>query len=349
MFGCRSGFRPKLSGATAIKDDYTSQLKAATKEDDSQVEKLAWRSGVRMTVRDDDAPSIDSQLVRNLIAAQFPHWRHLPVEPVLPGGWDNRTFRLGDTMSVRLPSRRAYVPQVEKEHRWLPRLAKKLPLPIPVPLARGVPGEGYPFPWSIYRWLDGQPADRNAISDINRFATDVAGFLAALHRIEAHNGAPAGEHNFHRGGRLSVYDAETRAAIATLADRIDTAAATSLWDRALASHWANSPVWVHGDIAWGNLLVADGALCAVIDFGSSAVGDPACDLVIAWTFLAGSSREAFRLAIDLDHDTWSRARGWALWKALITAAGHDGNQREAAQSWQVIEEVLSEHRSLPMA
>jgi aminoglycoside phosphotransferase (APT) family kinase protein len=291
-------------------------------------------------------PFIDAALVRRLIAAQFPEWAGLAVRPVEPGGWDNRTFRLGDHMLARLPSGSAYVAQVEKEHRWLPELAPHLPLPIPVPLAKGAPDDAYPWPWSVYRWLEGSPAATERIADLDRFARSLAGFLVALHRVDATGGPPAGQHNFHRGGRLAVYNVETRAALAALRGRIDTAAAEAVWTAALGSRWQGPPVWVHGDVASGNLLVANGHLCAVIDFGCSAVGDPACDLVIAWTLFSGGSREAFRTALSLDADTWSRARGWALWKALITAAGHDGNQRDSEKAWQVIDELLSDHRRL---
>ena len=224
---------------------------------------------------------IDSELVRNLIGQQFPQWVHLPIRPVEPGGWDNRTFRLGNDMSVRLPSAERYVAQVEKEHRWLPVIAPHLPLPVPVPLARGVPAEGYPWPWSVYRWLEGEPASDGHIADLDRFARSLADFLNALYRIDASGGPAAGAHNFHRGGTLAVYDAETRAALTALADRIDVVNADKVWRDALASEWRMPPVWVHGDVAIGNLLVRNGELCGVIDFGSMAVGDPACDLVIS--------------------------------------------------------------------
>ncbi|CAN7765579.1 aminoglycoside phosphotransferase family protein [Mesorhizobium sp. LjNodule214] len=287
---------------------------------------------------------IDVTLVRRLIAAQFPNWADLPVEPVEPGGWDNRTFRLGDDKSVRLPSAASYVAQVEKEQRWLPRLAPHLPLPIPVPLAKGAPGQGYPWPWSVYGWLRGRPAANGGIADPTQFARSLADLLLALYRIDATGGPPAGQHNFHRGGRLAVYDAETRTALSALTGRIDTDTAQEVWASALGSGWQRPPVWVHGDVASGNLLVEDGKLCGVIDFGSSAVGDPACDLAIAWIEFSGESRQAFRDALALDAETWARGRGWALWKALITASGHDGNQREAAKSWAVIDEVLADHR-----
>lgn len=290
----------------------------------------------------DQVVAIDASLVRRLIAAQFPEWGHLPITSVDPGGWDNRTFRLGEAMSVRFPSRARYVPQVEKEHRWLPELAPQLPLPIPLPLARGAPGEGYPWPWSVYAWLDGAPAEREAITDLDHFAWSLANFLLALYRIDARSGPAAGQHNFHRGGRLSAYDAETKRALEALDGRIDVSAAAKIWNRALASEWRGKLVWVHGDVAWGNLLVKDDRLSGVIDFGSSAVGDPACDLVIAWTFFEGSSRKVFRESMGLDDDTWDRARGWALWKALITVANYDDNQREIDNTRRVLDVLLSE-------
>jgi aminoglycoside phosphotransferase (APT) family kinase protein len=287
---------------------------------------------------------IDAALVKQLIGTQFPQWAELPIAPVENGGWDNRTFHLGDSMSVRLPSAPPYVAQVEKEHRWLPVLAPQLPLPIPAPLARGAPGAGYPWPWSIYGWLDGKPARAERIHDLGRLAEDLARFLVALRKIDASNGPAAGAHNFHRGGSLTVYDTETRQAIVKLAGEIDTTAVTQVWDRALTTSWHGPPVWVHGDVAASNLLVNQGRLCAVIDFGCAGVGDPSCDLVIAWTFLDTASRHVFCSAIGLDPATWERARGWAIWKALITLVWHrDTNPAEAEKAIQVIRAVLDDH------
>lgn len=290
--------------------------------------------------------TIDAALVQRLIAAQCPQWAHLPVRPVVPGGWDNRTFHLGDGMTVRLPSAAAYVGQVEKEHHWLPRLAPQLPLPIPVPLAMGRPGEGYPWPWSVYRWLDGEITAAERVPDLPRFAADLAGFLVALQRADAAGGPPPGRHNFFRGASPSVYDAETRQALAALDGQIDTGAAAAVWQAALAATWDGQPVWFHGDIAVGNLLVRDGRLAAVIDFGTSGVGDPACDLAITWTFLTGDGREAFRRALPFDPGTWARGRAWALWKALIVAAQRPGttpDPQEIARSRRVIDAVLEDH------
>lgn len=261
--------------------------------------------------------AITASLVSRLVAAQFPKWADLPVRPVELNGNDNTTFRLGEGMLVRLPSADPYAPQVEKEHRWLPILAAQLPLPIPEPLAKGTPAYGYSREWSIYRWLDGQPATIERIADLGRFATDLAEFLVALYRIDPAGGPAPGEHNFFRGGPLSTYDAETRAAIATLDSEIDAHTATEVWEAALASTWSGSPVWFHGDVDATNLLVNDGRLSAVIDFGCSGVGDPACDATIAWTFFFGESRERFRAQLQWDDATWARAGGWALWKALI--------------------------------
>lgn len=284
--------------------------------------------------------TIDVPLVRRLVAAQFPEWADLPVRPVALSGWDNRTFHLGDAMTVRLPSAAGYVPAVEKEQRWLPTLAPHLPLPIPVPIARGVPGQGYPWPWSVNRWLDGENATLDRIVDLTRFAEDLAAFLVALQRIDPAGGPLAGAHSFYRGAALTVYDEETRRAITTLGDRIDGAAATAVWEAALAATWHCPRVWFHGDVASGNLLVRDGRLAAVIDFGTSGIGDPACDVVIAWTLLCGASRNAFRAALAVDDVMWTRGRGWALWKALIT---HDDiDPAKAADARRVVDTVLAE-------
>jgi aminoglycoside phosphotransferase (APT) family kinase protein len=287
---------------------------------------------------------IDSALVARLIVSQFPQWADRPITPAEPNGWDNRTFRLGADMSVRLPSAARYAAQVDKEHRWLPVLAPSLPLPIPVPLAVGVPADGYPWDWSVYRWLDGTPASTTDVDDLTELAMTLADFLTCLQRIDPTGGPPPGPHNFFRGGPVETYDAETRDAIAEVRDQISAETATAVWENALAATWRGKSVWVHGDVAASNLLVRNGRLSAVIDFGSSGVGDPACDLTIAWTLLSGASREAFRGALPVDDATWARGRGWALWKALITFAGNLGtNPAEAAAARRVINDVLAEH------
>jgi aminoglycoside phosphotransferase (APT) family kinase protein len=261
--------------------------------------------------------TIDEDLVRALVREQFPRWADLPVRQVLPGGWDNRTFRLGEDLAVRLPSAEGYAAAVEKEQRWLPALAPQLPLPIPEPVGHGTPTAEYPWAWSVNRWLDGTPALRS-IPDPPRFARDLAGFLTALRSADVTGGPIAGPHSFFRGGDLAVYEAEARAVIDDLPDRDLARWAGVVLDRALTTSWESDPVWVHGDVADGNLLVAGGRLSAVIDFGSSAIGDPSCDLVIVWTSFDRATAAVFQEAVGLDDATWQRAAGWALWKALIT-------------------------------
>ena len=261
---------------------------------------------------------ISSQLVRALLEAQFPHWASLPIAPVEPAGWDNRTFRLGEAMAVRLPSAECYAEQVEKEQRWLPWLAPQLSLGVPIPLAIGEPGAGYPWRWSVYRWIDGETVVTASNVDRSQLASELARFLAKLQSLDAAAGPAPGAHNFHRGGALSIYEEQTRRALAALTEEIDAARATGIWDEALATSWERAPVWIHGDVAAGNLLLKDGRLTAVIDFGCCAVGDPACDLIAAWTIFDTSSADIFRSGLPLDPATWQRARGWALWKALIT-------------------------------
>lgn len=285
---------------------------------------------------------IDAVLAARLVAEQFPQWADLPVVPVEFGGWDNRTFRLGDTMTVRLPSAEGYTSSVEKELTWLPRLAPALPCPIPVPVAAGVPSEIFPWPWSVRRWIEGRPAATATVVDPVGLATQLAGFLHALQRVDPTGGPQAGEQSFYRGTDLAVYDDETRAALTRVAD-VDEV--TEIWEAALAARWTGQPVWFHGDFAPGNLLLDDaGGLGGVIDFGQCGVGDPACDLVIAWTLLRGRARDAFRAALAVDEAMWTRARGWALWKALITLQAEDAGSYFTEQSHEVLHELLAEHR-----
>src|SRR3954447_21448488 len=261
-------------------------------------------------------PTIDAALARRLVDTQSPQWSELPIAPVELDGWDNRTFRLGSELSVRLPSGDWYALQVEKEQTWLPRLAAHLPLAIPQPVARGEPGEGYPYPWSVYRWLEGAPASSAAIADPVAPAAALASFLVALQRAPTAGGPEPGAHNFFRGGPLATYAEETSRALDALGGAVATDAVRRVFDDALGAAWEGAPVWVHGDVAAGNMLLRDGRLAAGIDFGCAAVGDPAGGVGIAWAVVAGARREAFRAGLGADPATWSRGRGWALWKAL---------------------------------
>jgi aminoglycoside phosphotransferase (APT) family kinase protein len=298
---------------------------------------------------------ITPDVAAGLVAAQFPQWADLPVLPVALDGWDNTTFRLGDDLSVRLPSADAYVAQIEKEHHWLPTLARQLPVQIPEPVALGEPNAAFPRPWSVYRWIEGDHATVERVGDLTTFAADLTRFLSALYAIDAGDGPPAGAHSFFRGGPVETWDAQSRELIELLADDIDAAAAREVWDAALASTWDRSPVWVHGDVVASNLLVIDGRLRAVIDFGCAAVGDPACDLMMAWAFFDGESQEVFREGLPFDEATWARGRGWTLWKALVTLF-HEKEGGAYADSahrygWPagadgVIDAVLADHARL---
>lgn len=270
---------------------------------------------------------LTTTLVHRLIAEQFPFWADLPITPVAKQGNDNRTFRLGDELVVRLPSDENYVAGLLKEDAVLPLLAEHLSLPVPVSVATGHPTQEYPYPWSVRRWLPGQTPDTDRTLDRARFADDLGTFLRELRGVPAHDGPAAGLHSFYRGCHPSVYDDQVHQALAELGNTVDVPACTCIWRRASGA-WNAEPVWFHGDIAAGNLLTAQGRLSAVIDFGTCGVGDPACDLVIAWTFLTGDERQTFREAVGLPDEVWARARGWALWKALITVTDPDGSQYE---------------------
>lgn len=261
-----------------------------------------------------DEVDTDASLVSRLLAAQFPQWAELPIEPIESAGTDNAIYRLGDDMAVRLPRREGATAQVENEHHWLPQFAPFLPLTIPTPLAMGMPGEGYPWHWAVCRWLAGENAVIARIADLNRAATVMAQFIAALQRIDTTGGPPPGDHNFNRGVPLGTRDAFTRAGIASLPDSYDKDALTAVWEATLRLPvWDGPPVWIHGDLQAGNVLVERGKLHAVIDFGGLCVGDPACDLMVAWNILSAESRAVFRAALPpVDEATWARGRGWSL-------------------------------------
>ncbi len=234
-----------------------------------------------------------------MLAAQFPQWADLRIEAVLPAGTDNAIYRLGDDRCVRLPRLYSKTLPLEKELRWLPKLAPSLPLDVPDPLVVGEPADGYPFRWSVYRWLDGETASAERIEDLRQTANDLAAFIAALQRVDATGGSPPGQHNAFRGVPLAERDEQTRAAIALLGGAIDGLAAISAWEAALgAPVWEHEPIWIHGDLDFRNLLVKRGRLSAVIDFGCLGVRDPACDVMVAWRFYpeatANASGQRFR-------------------------------------------------------
>jgi len=291
----------------------------------------------------------DVSLVGRLLATQFPQWARLPIEPVPSAGTDNALYRLGDDMVVRLPRRERPSGALEKERQWLPRLAPLLPLAVPVPLADGMPADGYPFDWSVYRWLEGEDATTVRITDPSQLAIDLAQFVAALRQIDPAGGPSPGEHNVFRGVPLAARDAGTRAAIDSLRGAIDVGAVTAAWESALRSpEWEHPPVWIHGDLDSRNLLVEDGRLGAVIDWGCLGVGDPACDVMVAWKVLSADTRDIFRTALSVDESTWARARGWALSQALVALSYYtlETNPVLVLEARRWMARVLADHASM---
>jgi aminoglycoside phosphotransferase (APT) family kinase protein len=256
----------------------------------------------------------DVALVRRLLAGQFPHWADLAIDPVVSYGTDHDIYRLGDHLAARLPRIGWATKQAATEAEWLPKLAPHLPLAVPVQLAMGHAAEGYPFEWSVYEWLPGKNAN-GTIDDLDQAAVDLAAFVNALRHVDttgAHPRPPGA-----RGAALAELDEQVRESIAQLGDRIDGDETLRSWKESLnASAWDGEEVWVHGDLLPGNLLVVDGRLSAVIDFGGLNVGDPACDLQPAWNVFAGGSRMRYRAELQVDDASWLRGRGWALYQAV---------------------------------
>ncbi len=278
-------------------------------------------------------------LVRLLLADQLPEWADLSVDLVDSYGTDHDIYRLGDKFSVRMPRIEWATAQATKEGEWLPRLAPHLPLELPVQLAMGRPGHGYPFAWSVYEWLAGDDAN-GTLDDLDQAATDLAAFVVALRQIDTAGSPIRPPHK--RGGPLTECDAQVRLSITELGPRIDADATTESWEESLAAPgWDDEATWIHGDLLPGNLLVLDGRLSAVIDFGSLNVGDPACDLQPAWNVFAGSSRDRFRAELNADEASWLRGRGWALYQAVSALAYYwDTNPGMIRQASHALEQVL---------
>ncbi|SDZ39835.1 Predicted kinase, aminoglycoside phosphotransferase (APT) family [Micromonospora pattaloongensis] len=250
---------------------------------------------------------VDARLVRRLVARQFPQWADLPLRAVESTGTNNAIYRLGDDMVVRLPRIAAAVEQVRFEYEWLPRLAAVVPAAIPEPIALGTPDEAYPCPWAINRWVEGVHPTENDGGD-QRFAQSLGEFIAVLRDFDA-TGARQG----YRTGPLHTRDTYVREWVAKAEGLIDAKAVLAVWQDALdLPQWSGPPRWTHGDLLPGNVLVQDGRLTAVIDFGAAGVGDPACDALPAWTLLTAETRPTFRAAAGFDDATWARGRAWAL-------------------------------------
>lgn len=292
-------------------------------------------------LHDNEFP-IDTRLVAALIKAQFPQWADLPLRRAASLGTVHALYRLGEDMVVRLPRAGGTAEEVDREHRWLPWLAARLPVAIPVPLGRGKPAGGYPSPWSVYRWLEGENPAPGQLRDPQGLALDLAAFIAALRGLDL-EGAPLSE----RGRRtLADLDAAARRATEQSRGLIDTRAALDAWEAALrAPEWTGQAVWVHADLLPGNLLVQRGRLSAVIDFGSVGLGDPASDINVAWSLLPAGARRVFRDAVGVDDATWDRARGLALVIALAALPYYQHtNPVFAGVARFTIGEVLADHR-----
>lgn len=290
-----------------------------------------------------DEADIDADLVRRLVAGQFPAWAGLSVARVDSAGTSNAMYRLGPDMVARLPRVEGAAQDVDRELRWLPVLAPALPVAVPVPLGKGEPGEGYPYPWSVFRWLDGATPDPAVpLAEPALFAKDVAQFLLALREVD-----PAGAPAAYRSDPLAGRDADTRAVLAALGARVDGRAATAVWEDALrAPAWRGPGVWVHGDLQPGNVLVDRGRLGAVIDFGCMGTADPAVDLISAWYLMDAGARPAFRAALGpaVDEAMWARGRGWALTIALAELLYYQETNRVMAAVARRVVERLTESR-----
>ena len=286
-----------------------------------------------------DEVHTDAALVRRLLAAQLPRWADLPISAVQSLGTVNAIYRLGDHLCARLPRVQAWAESLDREWRWLPRLAPHLSLRIPEPVGKGSPVGSYPFSWAIYGWIDGQPYSDELVDDEHQAARDLAQFVVELRRIDPVVGAP-------RGGRrpLRELDAVTRAAIESARGVIDSDGASAAWERALeAPAWDGTPVWIHTDLLRPNLLVHGGRLCAVIDFGGIGVGDPAADVIAAWSVFGRIGRGTFRGALDVDDATWNRARGFALHQAaMIIPYYGETNPGFVSLAKRTVEEVLAD-------
>jgi aminoglycoside phosphotransferase (APT) family kinase protein len=285
---------------------------------------------------------VDDAVARRLLATQFPAFAELPLRRLRSTGTVNALFRLGDELCARLPVAEWWAEDIPKELEWLPWLSKRLTMQIPEPVAGGEETSFYPFPWAIYRWIEGEPYSDEVVDDERTAARDLARFVGELRKIEPVDGAP-------HGGRepLRQLDVETREALDAAHEVIDRDGATDAWERSLeAPVWDANPSWIHGDLLRPNLLIDGGRLCAVIDFGGVGIGDPATDVIPAWAVFGPEGRETFRSALSVDDGTWLRARGIALHQAaMIIPYYRETNPAFVLTAKRTVEQVLMESRS----
>ena len=284
---------------------------------------------------------IDVRLVKKLISDQIPDLKDLPIEPVRKQGWDNRTFRLGDELAVRLPSNASYAAAVPKETIALTALSGQLNVPVPEVVATGEPSEAYPLPWSVRRWIAGTTLEETEVTDRLSLARDLAAILVDLRSAPIKLDLIAGKHSFFRGCHPGVYGDEVVQSVDKLKDQLDARLCLDIWLNGTNSAWAGNPVWFHGDMAVGNILMTGEKVSALIDFGICGVGDPACDYVMAWTFFSADERLHFKEALGVDEDTWQRAKAWALWKALACLSGISSPDTDGVQA-RALDEIMRE-------
>lgn len=262
---------------------------------------------------------ITSSLVRSLVSEQFPQWSELAIRPVEAQGWDNRTFRLGDRMAVRLPSADGYIAGLVREEQTLSTLGADLPVAIPRVVATGAPSAAFNRPWSVREWIEGHTLTEVDTRQRGGAIGGVGDALRQLQACDTARGPWAGSASAYRGCHISAVGEEIPGRLSlldrTLADRC-----RALWDAAVTTVWTGPPVWVHGDVAPGNMLFdGSGRLAALIDFGQTCVGDPACDLAFAWLSCSSQERDRLHDRLELPQDAWLRGAAWALWKALISS------------------------------
>jgi aminoglycoside phosphotransferase (APT) family kinase protein len=280
-----------------------------------------------LEVHSDEIP-VEDAFVARLISDTAPQWADLPLRRVVSSGTDNAIFRLGDGLSVRVPRRPSAIALLSKELDWLPHL-QALPLEVPKLRFRGCAQLGLAFDYGVFDWMEGQIASPEQIADWQDAARALADFLKALH-LKDTSGAPlAGASNSRRGIPLRDLTAVTLRAIDAVDDEINVQGARDLWENACAVKFSRPPVWLHGDLKGDNLIAMDGKLRGVIDWGLSAVGDPAADYATAWFWIDPSARGEFRDYLELDDRDWLRAKGWALFGAVIALNYYRGGSNEA--------------------
>ena len=262
---------------------------------------------------------ITSSLVRSLVSEQFPQWSELPIRPVEMQGWDNRTFRLGDRMAVRLPSADGYVAGLVREEQTLAILGSRLSIAIPRVVATGAASPTFNRPWSVREWIEGRTLLAIGARERESAITSVGDALSQLQGCDSAGGPWAGSASAYRGCHISVVGEEVQSGLPLL-DSPQAEGCRALWDQAVVTAWTGPPVWVHGDVAPGNMLFdGSGRLAALIDFGQTCVGDPACDLAFAWLSCSSRERAQLRERLELPADAWLRGAAWGLWKALISS------------------------------